>query len=152
MPVIVTSRFIRTPIRRAMWARLAQDILRQVRRPRAELGVHVVGDRRMRQLNKRYRKQDKSTDVLAFPMQEGPGPRTDLLGDVVISLPTAQRQAKESNHSLDRELTGLLVHGVLHLCGYDHELGDAEARRMQRREHAILCRVSRRNLVQIGGR
>ncbi|MEX5215865.1 MAG: rRNA maturation RNase YbeY [Nitrospiraceae bacterium] len=135
-----------------MWARLAQDILRQVRRPRAELGVHVVGDRRMRQLNKRYRKQDKSTDVLAFPMQEGPGPRTDLLGDVVISLPTAQRQAKESNHSLDRELTGLLVHGVLHLCGYDHELGDAEARRMQRREHAILCRVSRRNLVQIGGR
>lgn len=106
----------------------------------------------MRQLNKRYRKQDKSTDVLAFPIQEGPGPRTDLLGDVVISLPTAQRQAKESNHSLDRELAVLLVHGVLHLCGYDHERGGAEARRMQRRERAILCLVSRKNLVRIGGR
>ena len=152
MPVIVTSRLTRTPIKRAVWERLGWDILHLVRRSRAELGVLVVGDRRMRQLNRQYRKRDKSTDVLAFPLLEGPGPQTALLGDVVISLPMARRQARESNHSLDRELTVLLIHGILHLCGYDHERGVQEARRMQRRERAILRQVPIRKLVQIGAR
>ena len=61
-----------------------------------------------------------------------------LLGDVVISVPTARRQAKEGRRSLSEELAWLLVHGVLHLCGYDHERSDAEARRMKRREQAML--------------
>jgi rRNA maturation RNase YbeY len=152
MPVIVTSRFNRTPIKRAVWERLGQDILHLVRKPYAELGVLLVGDRRMRRLNKQYRRRDKSTDVLAFSLQEGPGPRTALLGDVVISLPMAWRQAKESNHSLDRELTVLLVHGILHLCGYDHERGVEEAWRMQRRECAILRQVPIRKLVQTEAR
>lgn len=152
MPVIVTSRLNRTPIRRAVWERLGLDILTLIRKPHAVLGIVLVGDRRMRQLNKQYRKRDKSTDVLAFPLQGGPGPRTVLLGDVVISLPMAHRQARESNHSLDRELTVLLVHGVLHLCGYDHERGVEEARRMRRRERAILRQVLIENLVQTGTR
>lgn len=150
MPVIVISRLSRTPIKREAWKRLGRDILHLVRKPHAELGVLIVGDRRMRCLNKQYRDRDKSTDVLAFPLEEGPGPRTVLLGDVVISLPIARRQARESNHSLDRELMVLLVHGILHLCGYDHERGVEETRRMQRREREILRQLSIRKLVQAG--
>ncbi|HSE57993.1 MAG TPA: rRNA maturation RNase YbeY [Nitrospiraceae bacterium] len=152
MPVIVTFRLGLAPIKRAVWERLGQDILRLIRKPHAEVSVLLVGDRRMRRLNKQYRKRDKSTDVLAFPLQEGPGPRTVLLGDVVICVPMARRQARESNHSLERELTVLLVHGILHLCGYDHERGVEEARRMQRRERAILRQVSIGTLVPTGTR
>ncbi|TKB34260.1 MAG: rRNA maturation RNase YbeY, partial [Nitrospira sp.] len=64
-------------------------------------------------------------------------------GDVVIAVPTAVRQAKEGQRSLDEELTVLLVHGILHLCGYDHERSEKEARRMQRRERMILRSLAR---------
>jgi rRNA maturation RNase YbeY len=84
-----------------------------------------------------YRKKDRTTDVLAFAMRDQPVVSA-LLGDVVISVPTAQRQAKEGGRSLSEELAWLLVHGVLHLCGYDHERSDAEARRMKRREQEVL--------------
>jgi rRNA maturation RNase YbeY len=97
-----------------------------------------VGDRRMRRLNRMYRKKDRTTDVLAFPMRESHNPYPLLLGDVVISVPTARRQAKESGRSLGDELAALLVHGVLHLCGYDHERSAREAVRMRRRETAIV--------------
>jgi len=66
----------------------------------------------------------------------------DMLGDVVISIPTARRQAKEARRSLDEELACLLVHGILHLCGYDHERSEKEARRMHRRERMILRSIA----------
>lgn len=105
---------------------------------RSELSLDLVGDGRMRRLNSQYRKKDRTTDVLAFAMRESASPVSALLGDVVISVPTAQRQAKEGGRSLSEELAWLLVHGVLHLCGYDHERSETEARRMKRREQAIL--------------
>jgi probable rRNA maturation factor len=71
-------------------------------------------------------------------MRESNSPYGALLGDVVISVPTARRQALVAGRSLDEELTVLLIHGVLHLCGYDHERSAQEAARMQRRERAIL--------------
>ena len=64
-----------------------------------------------------------------------------LLGDVVISVPTARRQAREAGHSLDEEVAALLIHGVLHLCGYDHERSEKEAKRMERRERGIFNKV-----------
>jgi rRNA maturation RNase YbeY len=85
-----------------------------------------------------YRGKDRTTDVLAFPMRESHNPCPMLLGDVVISVPTAHRQAKESGRSVGDELAALLVHGVLHLCGYDHERSAREAARMHRRETAIV--------------
>lgn len=91
----------------------------------------------MRTLNRIYRKVDKTTDVLAFAMRESGSPNSALLGDVVISIPTAQRQSRDAGHSVEQELTILLIHGVLHLCGYDHERSEREARRMFRRERAI---------------
>jgi rRNA maturation RNase YbeY len=101
----------------------------------------------MRRLNREYRKKDRPTDVLAFPIREAVMPRgmrpiTQMLGDVVISLPTAVRQAREAGRLIDDELAMLLVHGVLHLCGYDHERNQQEAARMSRRERALFHRIS----------
>ena len=96
-----------------------------------------MGDRRMRRLNRQYRKRDRSTDVLAFATREGPSPSSSLLGDVVISWDTAVRQASIAGHSVDHELVILLIHGVLHLLGYDHDRDEPEARRMQRKERSV---------------
>jgi len=97
----------------------------------------------MRTLNRRYRRKDRTTDVLSFPFREGafPDMAGTALGDIVISMPTAERQAKISGEPLRRELDRLLVHGLLHLLGYDHEQGEAKARRMRQREREILERL-----------
>jgi len=123
--------------------RLAQAILSSVGEKTADLGILLVGDRSMRRLNRHYRKKNRTTDVLAFPMREGPGPSSSLMGDVVISVPTAAQQARQLGRSLDEELTTLLIHGILHLCGYDHERSNREARRMQQRERWVLRRLGR---------
>jgi probable rRNA maturation factor len=128
--------------------RSARAILTDVGETSAELGILFVGDQRMRGLNRRYRGKDRTTDVLAFAMREAARPEVsrlipDMLGDVVISIPTAWRQAKEARWTLDEELACLLIHGILHLCGYDHERGEKEARRMHRRERMILRSIAR---------
>jgi probable rRNA maturation factor len=91
------------------------------------LGVRFVGDREMRRTNRQFRGQDRTTDVLSFPGEEG------HLGDVLISVPTARRQAAAAGHGVDRELKTLLLHGVLHCLGYDHETDQGEMERLERR-------------------
>lgn len=118
--------------------RAAESILEAVGESQSELSLELVGDGRMRRLNRLYRRKDRTTDVLAFPMRESVSPYSALLGDVVISVPTAVRQAREAGRSLNDEVAALLVHGVLHLCGYDHEKGPSEAARMRRRERVLL--------------
>ncbi len=120
--------------------RWARDSLRFLEESGSELSVALIDDAAMEGLNSTWRGKDRTTDVLAFAQREGeemgaPG----LLGDVVISVPTAQRQAAERGHSLDRELRELLVHGILHLLGYDHERSPAEARRMFERQREVLA-------------
>jgi|Deesub1362A_J573_1020465.scaffolds.fasta_scaffold00069_84 probable rRNA maturation factor len=113
---------------------------------RVELGVALVDDEYIQELNRRFRGQDRPTDVLAFPMrEEEPADAGDesgvfVLGDVVISLPAAGRQAAEYGHDLPREVARLAVHGTLHLLGYDHE-NDPDAQRMREREDDVLRRV-----------
>lgn len=136
--VVVRSRLRQGRIRTGPLKALAQRILVAAGAPRAQLSVDVVGDGRMRRLNRLYRRIDRPTDVLAFAMREAGGPKSPLLGDVVISLPTAARQSAKAGHSINREMAILLVHGVLHLLGYDHEQGPLEARRMRRKEQALL--------------
>jgi rRNA maturation RNase YbeY len=138
MAVYLRVRLRRVAKRQASLLRTAKSILASVGESQAELSLELVGDRRMRRLNRVYRKKDRPTDVLAFPMRESHNPCPILLGDVVISVPTARRQAKASGRSLGDELAALLVHGVLHLCGYDHERSAQEAVRMRRRETAIV--------------
>jgi probable rRNA maturation factor len=94
---------------------------------RESLGVRFVGDREMRRVNRQFREKDKPTDVLSFPGEE------THLGDILISVPTARRQAGEAGHGIDRELKTLLLHGVLHCLGYDHETDDGEMERLERR-------------------
>ncbi len=138
MAVYLRVRLIRTAVRQTALRRLAERVLVAVGEAQSELSLELVGDGRMRRLNRQYRKKDRTTDVLAFAMRESSCPVSALLGDVVISLPTARRQAKEGGRSLSEELAWLLIHGVLHLCGYDHERSTAEARRMKLREQKVL--------------
>ncbi len=102
--------------------------------------MEIVGSKQIRRLNRQYRQQDYPTDVLAFPIREAAGPQTPLLGDVVISFPQAVEQASRHGHSIEEELIKLLIHGILHLQGYDHERGELEARRMRRKEREIFKR------------
>jgi probable rRNA maturation factor len=96
--------------------------------PEAEgLGVRFCGDREMRRINRELRQQDKTTDVLSFPGEDG------YLGDILIALPVARRQAAEAGHGTERELKTLLLHGVLHCLGYDHETDQGEMERLERR-------------------
>jgi probable rRNA maturation factor len=108
----------------------------------AELSILLCNDETIRALNRRYRKKSKATDVLAFSMQEGPGPASHpgLLGDVVISLPTATRQAAEHDRPIIQEVTLLLAHGLLHLLGYDHA-NEREEREMKARTEDLLAAV-----------
>jgi probable rRNA maturation factor len=96
---------------------------RAARAPSSEVSVLFCADRRMRALNRRYRGLDRPTDVLAFPA-EGAG--KDFLGDIVISVPYAAREARRRREPHAREIDRLLVHGLLHLMGYDHETDDGE--------------------------
>ncbi len=108
----------------------------------AELSVLLADDPTVHELNKTYRGTDEATDVLSFSQTEGepfaqPEGAVPHLGDVIISIDTARRQAAEYVVSLQDEVSHLLVHGVLHLLGYDHE-DAAEADVMRRHEEAIL--------------
>lgn len=108
----------------------------------AELSILLCDDETIRELNLQYRKKNKPTDVLAFPMQDGPGPQAQpgLLGDVVISLPTATRQAAEHDRPIIEEVTFLLAHGLLHLLGYDHATRSDE-RDMRARTEKLMAAI-----------
>ncbi|MFQ5989410.1 MAG: rRNA maturation RNase YbeY [Candidatus Methylomirabilales bacterium] len=112
-------------------------------RPRDEVSVVLVDDRAIRRLNRLYLNHDRPTDVLAFPQQQGlPSPQPHLLGDVVISVETAARQAKAHGHSLAQELAMLLIHGILHLLGYDDST-PATRRRMWAEQARLLALSSK---------
>lgn len=126
-------------------------VKRQARRMMAYLGcsdrdlsVVFVHDDRMRVLNRDYRSKDRSTNVLAFSQRQTyPGePETRMLGDVVVSLPTAAREAGELGQSLEERVVFLLAHGLLHLLGYDHEGPASQRLCMERREREILSHLA----------
>jgi probable rRNA maturation factor len=104
---------------------------------KVELSIVLVSDAQIRKLNKLYRNKDKPTDVLSFPI----GEKVEgwlILGDIVISVDTAKRQAQELGYSLEEELKRLLVHGLVHLLGYDHELGGEEEKKFFELEAFVL--------------
>jgi probable rRNA maturation factor len=112
----------------------------------ATVGVAITDSDTVRELNRRYRGEDAPTDVLSFSLDGGDefsaGAVADAeLGEVVIAFPVAKRQAREAGHSIDAELAHLLVHGVLHLLGYDHQK-PREAKVMRAREDALLGRTA----------
>jgi probable rRNA maturation factor len=125
---------------------LIQDIVRHHFPAGGEfvIGLHLVDDQTIRSLNAEHRGIDAHTDVLAFPLRDEDGvrfiepPDQPLhLGDVVVSQPRAEEQAREYGHSIEREIAYLVAHGVLHVLGYDHEQ-DADRRRMRQHEEEVL--------------
>jgi probable rRNA maturation factor len=110
-----------------------------------ELSIVITDDAQVRELNRTYRGKDEPTNVLSFPMQEGefsditPG----LLGDVVISLDTTEAEAIAAGISTDERISQLLVHGILHLFGFDHELGENQAREMEEKSLELLRRIEK---------
>jgi len=115
---------------------------------KGELSVLLLDDEGIRKLNKFHLKRNRPTDVISFPQDEGlTGPcGCILLGDVVISLETAQRQAFQSGKPLKDEFAFLLIHGVLHLLGYDHEGSARERRKMAIREEELFMLCKNQNL------
>ena len=107
------------------------------RAARGEVALALVGDRKMRALNRRYRGIDRATDVLAFPadlpLPRSPRGAPRLLGDIVIATGVARRQARAAGEPFETELRRLALHGLLHLLGYDHMRDDGEMDRFERR-------------------
>jgi probable rRNA maturation factor len=132
MPVFVRRKARSSPPLRSEKVRsVAERMLQHLGREEHELSILLTDDAFIHTLNETHRGKDRPTDVLAFPQNEGEGTPTPmdhgLLGDVVISLDTAQRQAKGRKHELIDEVSFLLAHGILHLLGYDHQTDEDEA-------------------------
>jgi probable rRNA maturation factor len=118
-------------------SKIAHRALEVLGLSKVELSIALVSDVQIKRLNKLYRNKDKPTDVLSFPI----GEKVEdwlILGDIVISVDTAKRQAQELGHSLEEELKRLLVHGLVHLLGYDHELGGEEEKKFFELEEFVL--------------
>ncbi len=99
----------------------------------AAVSIAVLGDAEMKKLNKEWRGKNKVTDVLSFVYEAKP-----LVGEIIICLPQAARQAKKCGHSAKEEVKMLLIHGLLHLAGYDHEKSLGEAERMEKLQNKLL--------------
>ena len=123
--------------------RRTRIILDALKSPEGEISILLVDDLQIAAMNRRFLGREGPTNVIAFPMQEGrfSGLSPNLLGDVVISVDTAHREARAAGLALDERVTQLLVHGMLHLCGYDHERDAAEARRMAAKSRALLAKI-----------
>jgi probable rRNA maturation factor len=107
--------------------------------PEGELSIVILDDPQIQALNRQYLNRPGPTNVIAFPMRDGAfsGINPDLLGDVVISVDTAQREAKDLDTSFEDRFNFLLIHGILHLFGYDHEPGDEEERQMDEKTEEL---------------
>jgi probable rRNA maturation factor len=137
MTVDVVKRVAGRKVSAAKIKRTAQKILVLLGQKNAELSLALVGNEEIRELNRRYRNKPTPTDVLSFPADELTGPRARLLGDVIISVEQAEAQAKRAQRTLEAEVEWLLIHGILHLLGYDHERSAKEAKIMRALEKKI---------------
>ena len=135
--VTIINRQKRHPVRTRAFERLLGELARTYRLRDPEVSLSFVGERAIRTLNRRWMKKDGPTDVLSFPLGEKGPDGKYYLGDIVIAVPVAARQAREKGHGLDRELRLLAIHGFLHLLGYDHFAGiEGEERKAHRRHLA----------------
>jgi len=128
----VVNRQRKIPLTSQQWEKFTGRALKVVAADGAGVTIAFVSDPRMRELNRNWRGKRGTTDVLSFAHQdefEKSGGRN--LGDIVISVEQAARQAAVNNLTLEKELAQLILHGLLHLCGYDHETDDGEMNRLE---------------------
>lgn len=145
MPIQIANRQRRHRINLQKIRGAARTLLTALGLPDAELSILLVSDRRIAALNLEFLGRQGPTNVIAFPMRSGRfgDLSPNLLGDVVISVETARREALQAAMPMEVRLTQLLVHGVLHLCGYDHETDRRDARRMAAESRRLLQRIER---------
>ena len=122
----VVNRQRRLGIDTNRWSILAEKALAAIGKSESSATIAFVSDKRIRELNRQFRGIDKTTDVLSFPAEEELN-----LGDVAVSVETAATQAKENGLTLDQEIAQLILHGLLHLSGYDHETDSGEMNRLE---------------------
>ncbi|MFN7946095.1 MAG: rRNA maturation RNase YbeY [Blastocatellia bacterium] len=144
-PVIeVINRQRLFPINRAALASLSRQVLDRINRPAATVAITFIRDAEMQRLNRTWRGIDAPTDVLSFAYHESdetdPGADPGHLGDVIISVETAARYAQKLGLTFDDEVRTLVIHGTLHLAGYDHETDNGEMNRLERRLRKELLR------------
>lgn len=149
MPVEIVRRAAgrSLPVRRLK--RIALAILQITGQLDAELSIALIGNAEMQALNARYRAKDYATDVLSFPVEGRLPQSVPLLGDVIISVEKAAEQAKERRRSLEQEVITLLIHGVVHLIGYDHERSARDSRIMGRVEKKVRRRLCELGLLEV---
>ena len=123
----------------------ARRILSALGYPDAQLSILIVDDAQIAELNQTYLDHAGPTNVISFPMQEGPfsDVTPELLGDVVISADTACREADDAGMGLTERFNQLLIHGILHLVGYDHVNSEAEAAVMEQKSEELMKRISK---------
>jgi rRNA maturation RNase YbeY len=143
MPVELTDRgrLLRAAATRTRLCEAGEILLRECRHEGSQFTIAIIDDEQMALLNFAYRGNNVTTDVLAFSQVEGEeiaSADEDTLGDVIISLEVARRQAREGGWQLEEELLRLLVHGFLHLLGHDHEGDKREAERMFAEERRLM--------------
>lgn len=124
--ITILNRQTKHPVRTKAFERLLGELAARYRQKDPEVSLSFVGERAIQTLNRKFMKKDKPTDVLSFPLGEKAADGKYYLGDIVIAVPVAARQARQKGSSLDRELRLLAIHGFLHLLGYDHFAGIEE--------------------------
>ena len=144
MAVHIRRETLRPQVSLAEMKQRAQSILNHLGEERSELSLLLVNNREIRALNAKFRGKNQPTDVLSFPLEERLPTGVRLLGDVVISLQQAQKQAREKRKDFAREVEWLLIHGILHLLGYDHERSRKDERIMRAMERKIQRALSRK--------
>ncbi len=137
MPVEIVRKDGGRAISSRKLRKVALKVLELVEKGQAELSIALVGNAEIRKLNAKFRKKDYPTDVLSFPAGDELPTGVQLLGDIVISVEKAKEQAKERRRTLNEEMVTLLIHGIVHLLGYDHERSPKDARIMDRLEKKI---------------
>ena len=145
MQILIKNQQRRRSLTRKKITETARKILCIMDQPAAELSIMFVGDKKMSELNAAYRGIDRSTDVLAFPQlsEKWEVRNKKLLGDIVINVPCAESQAKMYGWGFYDEISRLLIHGTLHLLGYDHEKTVYMARKMRKKEQEILNAIKK---------
>jgi probable rRNA maturation factor len=149
MPVEIVQRGAGKKFSTGKIKKIALTILELVAEKNAELSLALIGNVEMKKLNAKYRKKHYATDVLSFPVEDIVPQETRLLGDVIISVEKAAEQAQARGHSSEQELITLLIHGVVHLLGYDHERSARDARAMGRLEKRIYRQLCERGIIKV---
>ena len=129
----VVNRQRKVRIDAERWRSFSEKALHAIRKESGHATIAFVSDRQIRELNRRFRGIDKATDVLSFPADDETSGDTANLGDIAISLERAEIQASENKLTLDEEIAQLILHGLLHLSGYDHETDKGEMNRLELR-------------------